>query len=431
MRRRVLWVSLSVTLLSALGAVGYTMWGDMRTTDLVDQALETLHPPLAEAPGLDRIHASAAVSLLERAQEGGRADNTALGWLAYARALEDYQRGDLLLSEGELTTAGHRLGDHPDVLVLRAAVARGRQREAEALRALAEALEVEPDHVHGNLLAADLALDQEDGPGALRRLDRLGPEADAVAPVLNRRGLAHELADETELAEAAYRRAVELDEGSHQAWINLGRLHRRAANHAAALECFDAAVRAQESDSDAHLGRGLARAAVGDLDGAQDDFTRSAELAPNDAEPLLALGDLLRDTRRYDEAVSTYREAIAREDADAASWLKLGNALALLEDYREAADAFRAALRRSPELAAALNGLGASLMHTGERESAITALTRAAELDPADPNPLMNLALLHERAGDVSAARVAWTRALERDPMSSIAQRRLARLEAS
>lgn len=431
MRRRVLWVSVAVTLLSAVGALGYTIWGDQRSGDLVAEALETLHPPLGEAPGLDRVHASAAVSLLERAQEGGRADNEVLGWLAYARALEDYQRGDLLLSEGELTTAGHRLGDHPDVLVLRAAVARGRQQEPEAMRALAEALELEPEHVHGNLLAADLALDQEEGPAALRHLERLGPDVDAVAPVHNRRGLAHELLGEVDLAEASYRRAVELDEGSHQAWINLGRLHRRAGNHASALECFDAAVRAQESDSDAHLGRGLARAAVGDGDGAQTDFQRAAELAPNDAEPLLALGDLLRDTGHYDEAVSTYREAISREDADAASWLKLGNALALLEDYGEAADAFRAALRRSPELAAALNGLGASLMHTGEQESAMTALTRAAELDPNDPNPLMNLALLHERAGDLPAARDAWTRALERDPRSSIARRRLARLQAS
>ena len=134
------------------------------------------------------------------------------------------------------------------------------------------------------------------------------------------------------------------------------------------------------------------------------------------------------DLRSYEDAVATYRDAIAREDADAASWLKLGNALALLEQYQDAAGAFRNALERAPELAAAFNGLGASLMHLGDAEQAALALDRAAELDARDPNPLMNLALLHERSGDAAAAREAWERALERDPSSSIAQRRLARL---
>ncbi|MFN1222465.1 tetratricopeptide repeat protein, partial [Enterococcus faecium] len=80
-----------------------------------------------------------------------------------------------------------------------------------------------------------------------------------------------------------------------------GRLHRVAGQHRAALECFSSALRAAPTSPEAPLGRGLARAANGDVAGAQLDFARAAELAPNDAEPLLALGDLLRDTSRYDE----------------------------------------------------------------------------------------------------------------------------------
>src|SRR5690606_3261282 len=150
----------------------------------------------------------------------------------------------------------------------------------------------------------------------------------------------------------------------------------------------------------------------------RSDFLRAAELAPNDAEPLLALGDLQRDLGEYTTAVETYRSAIAREDADAASWLKLGNSLALLERYLEASRAFRAAIRRAPDLAAAHNGLGASLMHLGRTDEAILALDRAATLDACDPNPLLNLALLHQRSGEEAAAREAGARALERDPES-------------
>jgi len=429
MRRRVLIVSFAFAFLSGALALGRSGFRDVSATDLVEQAQARLDAPLSEAPGLDRIQASTAVSLLERAQELGEDTDEVRGLLAYARALEDYQRGDLVLAEGELATAMHTLPDRASVLVLAAAVARGRSQDEAARRQLAQGLSRDPDHVHGRLLAADMALDDDDGATALDHLDALIALDDEIAPLHNRRGLALELLSREEAATEAYETAVGLDERSADPWVNLGRLHRRQGRHAAALECFESAVRAGRARSDAHLGRGLARAAQGDVDRARADFERAAELAPNDAEPLLALGDLLRDTRRYDEAVETYRRAIAREDADAASWLKLGNALALVEEYADAAQAFRGALHRAPELAAAFNGLGASLMHLGQTDAAITALDRAAELDSADPNPLMNLALLHERTGDRDAAREAWTRALDRAPQSTIARQRLARLE--
>ncbi len=425
MRRRVVWLSLSFTLLSGVVALTWAGVRDSRSRDLVAEARARLDAPLARAPGIDRVQASTAVSLLTRAAELGEGDPEIEGLLAYARALEDYQRGDLILAEGELTSAWHRLGRNADVGVLAAAVARGRSDRARAEGLLREALAIEPDHARGLLLAADLALDVDDGAAAVAVLDRLVELAPRVSAVHNRRGLARELLDRAEGAEADYLLATRLEPRAHDAWINLGRLRRRGGRHDAALEAFDRAVSLADTDGDAHLGRGLSRAALGDVPGARADFARAAELSPNDAEPLLALGDLQRDLGEYTTAVETYRTAIAREDADAASWLKLGNSLALLERYLEAARAFRAAIRRAPELAAAHNGLGASLMHLGRTEDAIAALDRAAALDAIDPNPLMNLALLHERQGDRAAARDAWSRALERDPSSAIARRHL------
>ncbi len=428
-RRRRVVVLATLTSCVAMGAaVGYTAWRDAQAAMMLDEARARLNASLLEAPGLDRVQASTATSLIERAEALGAIDDEVRGLEHYARGLEDLQRGDLLLAEGELTGALQFLGETADLHVFAAALSRGRLLLDDAQSELDAALAIEPHHPRALLLAADLALDRGEHDVARERLQALVADYPTSGPLHNRYGLALEACGDREGAERELRHATELDRVGHDPWINLGRLLRERGDHAQALTAFETAVARASSDPDAILGRGLERAANGQVEGAEEDFRRAAELAPNDAEPLLALGDLQRDLGFVSEAVDTYRNAIDREDADAASWLKLGNALALLEDYEQAERAYRAALRRVDDLAAAHNGLGASLMHLGRESEAREELERAASIDPSDPNPLMNLALMADARGDVRGRRQAWERVLRVWPESPIATRRLARL---
>ncbi len=424
-------VVLLATLTSGLAmgaALGYTTWRDAQAAHMLDEARALLDASLLEAPGLDRVHASTATSLIERAEALGAIDDEVRGLEHYARGLEDLQRGDLLLAEGELSGAVQFLGETADLHVFAAALSRGRLLLDDAQAELDAALAIDPRHPRALLLAADLALDRGEHESARERLEALVADYPTSGPLHNRYGLALAACGDLEGAERELRHATELDRVGHDPWINLGRLLRERGEHPEALTAFETAVARASSDPDAIFGRGLERAANGQVEGAEQDFRRAAELAPNDAEPLLALGDLQRDLGLVTEAVDTYREAIDREDADAASWLKLGNALVLLEDYEQSERAFRAALRRVDDLAAAHNGLGASLMHLGREAEAREELERAASIDPSDPNPLMNLALLAESGGDVQSRRAAWERVLRVWPESPIAARRLARL---
>ena len=414
-------------LLVATMAVGYGMHRASQARSMLGQARARLDAPFVEAPTLDRLQASTARSLLERAAALGVDDEEVRGLSHYASALEDLQRGDLVLAEGELAVALTHLGPTAQLHVLAAALSRARRLDDEARLELRRALEMSPDAPRARLIAADLALDHEDGAEAQAQLEWLAAHEPESGVVWNRLGLARELLGDRPGAEAAFVRAGELDRLGHDPWLNLGRLLRDTGRTDASLAAFDTAVRRAPADPDAHLGRGLARAAVEDVAGAQADFERAAELAPNDAEPLLALGDLLRDHGQVERAIESYRRALDREDADAASWLKLGNALGLLERWAPAEAAFRQATARAPGLAPARNGLGASLMHLGRGAEARRELEQAAELDGRDPNPLMNLALLCEREGDVEAARAAWERVLLRAPGSAIAAAHLAR----
>lgn len=425
MRRRVLSFAVLATLTCAGLVIGIQGRRASRAEALVTRAEALLLAPLGEAPGWTEVDATRAAALLEEAREAGAEGPRVEGLAAFAQALADAQRGSFVLAEAPLRQAMVRLGGSPDLKVLAAAIARGRSQRERAGLLLDEVLAARPEHGRARLLAADLALDAGDGDAAAAHLD---PLPDDVGAVEDRRGLAAELRADLGAALQRYRRAVELDPERATAWVNLGRLQRRAGRLDEARRAFDRALAERPGDPDAHLGRGLARVALGDLAGAEADFLRAARGAPNDAEPLLALGDLRRDLGALDAAASTYREALHREDADAASWLKLGNVLTLLRDYRAAAASFDEALRRAPTLAAAHNGRGAALMHLGDDEAAREELESAAALDPSDPNPLMNLGVLHERRGDVREARLAFRQALARDPDSEAARRRLARL---
>ena len=428
MKRRPLFLVLAVALLGVAAVVSYASWQTRECDRLVAAAKARLDAPLQEAPELDRLQASTAASLLLRAESLGATDRETVGLRLYAQALEDFTRGDLVLSEGSLDAARLRLGDTADLYVLRAALALRRTEPEAAQRALASALLLEPGHARALVLSADAATDAGDDAGARALLDRAIAAEPRASGLWNRRALVREHLADLVGAESDLRRAIESDPRDPVPLINLGGMLRREERHADSLHAFESAVRLAPADADAVFGRGLGRAASGDAAGAADDFRRAAELATNDAEPVLALGDLAADLGDPREAVRLNREALTREDADAASWLKLGNALFASGEVPAAVDAFHEALSRAPDLAAAHNGLGAALLHLGEASGAARALARAAELDTHDPHPLMNLALLHERAGDRNGARTAWQDALLRDPGSRIAQARLAAL---
>jgi tetratricopeptide (TPR) repeat protein len=419
---------LTTALLASVAAIAWTVGVEQEADRLVSGARQRLDAPLREAPELDRIQASTAASMLERARELGRDSPELVGLMHYARAVEYLQRGDLLFAERELAVARQRLGWTADLHALWAEIGRRKTELDLAEERIERALALSPDHPRALVIAADIALDRRDPAAARTILERLIAAEPGIAALHERLAFALEELSELELAEASLREAIRLGPADGSAHRNLGRLLRLGGRTEDALAMFEQALLRDEDDADARLGRGLCLADLGRIEEAAIELGRAAELAPNDAEPMLALGDLRRDLGDARGAVELYREALSREEADAASWLKLGNALVVAGQPDLAVLAFREAIERAPDLAAAHNGLGAALMQAGEAGEAAEALERAAALDRADPNPLLNLALLHERAGDARAALTAFRDALARDPSSNTARESIRRL---
>jgi Flp pilus assembly protein TadD len=378
-----------------------------READLV------LHAPLERAPELARIDAPRARMLLEDSLEL-HADATQRGRLAYAEALEEYQKGRAPRAQAALARARRVLPQAVELEVLAGNLAIAAGDATGAAHFAAAAIALDAHDAHARLLAADAAADAGDARHAADLLAGLIEQAPTIGTFYNRRGLVDEALGQTDAAEADFERACELDPSLPQPHINLGRLLRDQGHARQAEQAFALAIERGPGEAQAWLGRGLSRIAQGDVEGGALDVQRARELAPAEPAPLLALADLDVWHGQLDPAIERYRAALALSGHDAVAWLKLGNALTRKRDFVAARGAFEHAIADQPGLAAAHNGLGAALMGLGDAANAEKAFASAATLDARDPNPLLNLALLRTRMGDRRAARDARAQAQAR-----------------
>jgi tetratricopeptide (TPR) repeat protein len=192
------------------------------------------------------------------------------------------------------------------------------------------------------------------------------------------------------LAEAAYRKAIELDPSDAAPWNRL------------AVVFMD------------YLGRPVEAEAA---------YRKAIELDPNDAIYRSFLGNLLADQPgRAAEAEAAYRKAIELDSKIAYPLVCLGILLTdSLSRLTEAEAAFRKAIELDPKHAFHWVCLGDLLMNQLRRPTeAETAFRKAIELDPKDAYPWVSVGRLLENQLDRPvAAEAAYHKAIELDSKSA------------
>jgi len=193
-----------------------------------------------------------------------------------------------------------------------------------------------------------------------------------------------------------------------------------------------------------------------------------ARTRPDSAEPLLALGDMLRRHEEWSRAVDAYRAGLARigtpREQHWAVYYSLGIALERAGRWDEAEQAFLTALDLKPAQPLVLNYLGYSWIDRGENldkgkdlikqavaqrptdgyivdslgwvyyllgdyARAVKELERAIELQPADATINDHLGDALWRTGRQREARFQWQRALSLDPPEDVAEKIRRKLE--
>ncbi|MBL8056093.1 MAG: tetratricopeptide repeat protein, partial [Anaerolineales bacterium] len=167
----------------------------------------------------------------------------------------------------------------------------------------------------------------------------------------------------------------------------------------------------------------------GDLAGARAALDQALQLAPDDAQLLLAQGNLALRQGDLAAARREFARAVTAAPGTAAPHLNLAAVLSLLNETAEAEAAAQRALAIQPEHPEAWKLLGQLHGQAQRWLDAGQCYSRALQAQPRDVEALVGLGVARWQAGDLAAAQTCCEQALAVDPTHAAARQLVARVQ--
>lgn len=429
---------------------------------LVDEVL-SVHPEHLRARlwrawlSADSADPEEALSALDALEEKVEAEGAATDRLLRALA-----RARLLRRQGQPEPAGEAIdaaltagATEPRLLAWAAAEALRAGRPSRALSAARTALSGAPESMELRKLLARIELARRDGRGALSTLAELD-SADREVATMRARAALLEGSEQTlraalealgaaeaagsdgetvEVSALRLRIRSRLGEprllaqaralsrrapGDPDVSLALGEVALAAREPGHAIRALETAVQAAPTDAEAHYLLGRARRLGGNGDGAEESFRRAIELSPTHTDAKLALGGLLLDLGRYEDADALYGELEGMVGGRAQSLAVAGRlgrieALTGLGRYDDAAaqlEALQPDVRELDSARVAAARLALARRRAGDALRELRPLATAQEASPAVLALYADALLM---AGEVETAAEMYAAAIARD----------------
>jgi TolB-like protein/Flp pilus assembly protein TadD len=284
-------------------------------------------------------------------------------------------------------------------------------------RELADVFSIQ-DEIAQNIAAALLVVLTEQDRRALRSMART--DVEAYEYYLRGRQLQHRTQRRTlEGAIGMYTRAMELDPSFAAAYAGIADcrsfmymwFEASDANLAAADAASRRALELDAGSAEAHASRGLALSLRRDYDEAHREFETALRIAPKLFEAHYFAGRSAFAQGRFEAAAAHYQDAMRVRPDDfqtrsllAMTYTALGRPDAALAAYADALQVIERHLELYPDDARALYFGASSLVALDQRERGLEWARRAVEIDPADAGIIYNVAGVYALAGDTEAA---------------------------
>ncbi|MCA1639595.1 MAG: hypothetical protein LC768_14900, partial [Acidobacteria bacterium] len=175
-------------------------------------------------------------------------------------------------------------------------------------------------------------------------------------------------------AEAAARKALELNENLADAHLAMAMLNQAAWDWAAAEAAFKRAIELNSNLADVRLRYSTYLGVIGRHDEAIIEAKRARELDPLSLRTSLSVADAFLFARRFDEAIAESKKILELDKNYIPAYSTLGYSYAAKGMYGEAIATYQEIMRRSGDSTSLQIYLGAAYARSGEREKALEIL---------------------------------------------------------
>lgn len=224
-------------------------------------------------------------------------------------------------------------------------------RPADAIRAYDRAIALKPDYVDPYFNRGNALLRLQRNQDALASFD----QAIALSPGL---GLAHynrgtvlQTLDRLPEAMESYRKVLAIDPANVQARFNLGCIHLQMKQFDETLECMDQVIERAPEIPEPHNNQGTALLRLGRYAEAVAAFSRALEINPQSAEAYNNRGEAQLQLRNLESALADVSRAIELRPQQGESRFLMGRLLREMKRYDEALQQFYLAQRLPAPLA--------------------------------------------------------------------------------
>jgi tetratricopeptide (TPR) repeat protein len=220
-------------------------------------------------------------------------------------------------------------------------------------------------------------------------------------------------AEASSRAEAAARKALEIDEQLGQAHSALGVLHFRNLDWPEGVREFQRAIDLNPSYSTAHMWYSYYLMALGRFDEAVAEAKRAQELDPLSLIINTQTGTPFFYMRKYDRAIEQYQKALEMDPQFPPARYWLGRAYTQKGAYSEAIEGLRPTVAANPRLRAYITPLAYAYAVSGQRSEAVKLLDELREQANQRSISAYYIALIYAGLGEKDLAFVWLEKAYE------------------
>ncbi len=210
-----------------------------------------------------------------------------------------------------------------------------------------------------------------------------------------------------EQALPAFQKAIDLDISFAGAYSNMGNCYQDLGQYDKAVDAFGRAISIDPNDASYYYNRGNTYEASGNCENALSDYETAVSLDPNHADAYNNMSRCYQALGQYEEAIKNNDDAIHIRP-DAQLYTNKSDILREMKRYEEALDAAQKAIALDEDFALAYSAQGTIYLLQGKLEDAIASFDIGLTKDNSKTTIWHNLGVAYYMLEEFEKAANAW-----------------------